>query len=60
MSGAVLLLNYPQPVAEFTEPRAVPLPLAEGSNGCLQTFVPGAVAHRPPMVSPSRSALPLR
>ena len=25
-------LNNPQPVAEFTEPRAVPLSLAEGSG----------------------------
>lgn len=31
------------------EPRAVPLSLAEGSNGCLQTFVAEADAHRPPV-----------
>ena len=44
-------LKVSQLVAEFMEPRAVPLSLAEGSTGCLQTFVPGAVAHRPLLVS---------
>lgn len=45
-SGAVLLSFNPAGGGVYGATGCTAF-LAEGSNGCLQTFVPGAVAHRP-------------
>lgn len=53
LQGALLLSSYSQPDARLSGIGLYRFS-AEGSNGCLQTSVPGAVAHRPLIVSVSK------
>ena len=56
LSGAVLLSDDPAGGGVY-EATGCTASLAEGSNGCLQTFVPGAVAHRPTISSKFHRAI---